>query len=67
MVANFGMLTILFYSNKFLKLKYIHIFFSKISNEKITVRLMGWCVLWAGKYGNLCARALPFKTADLQD
>jgi hypothetical protein len=26
--------------------------FSKISNEKITVRLMGRCVLWAGaSYG----------------
>jgi len=42
----------LFSSNKLLKLKYIIIIFSKISNEKITVRLMGRCVLWAGKYGN---------------
>jgi hypothetical protein len=35
---------ILFSSNKLLKLKYIHhylFFFSKISNEKITMRLMG--------------------------
>ena len=23
-----------------------------ISNEKITVSLMGQCILWAGKYGN---------------
>jgi len=46
MVANFGILTNLFSSNKLLKLKYNHHhFFSKISNEKSTVRL------WAGKYG----------------
>jgi len=41
MVTNFGYVTIIFSSNKLLKLKYIHNFFSKISNEKITVRLMG--------------------------
>ena len=42
MVANFWYVTILFSSNKLLKLKYIHhYFFSKIPNEKITVRLMG--------------------------
>ena len=62
MVANFGMLTILFSSNKLLKLKYIYnFFFLKFLTKKSR------CVLWAGKYGNLCARALPFKTADLQD
>jgi len=27
------------------------LFFSKVSNEKITVHLMGWCILWEGKYG----------------
>jgi hypothetical protein len=38
----FWYVTILFSSNKLLKLKYTnHYFFSKISNEKITVRLMG--------------------------
>jgi len=48
----FWYVTILFSSNKLLKLKYIHhYFFPKISNEKITVRLTGQCVLWAGKYG----------------
>ena len=28
-----------------------------MSKEKITVCLMGWCVLWTGKYGNI---TLPF-------
>ena len=38
----FWYVAILFSSNKLLKLKYIHhYFFSKISNEKIMVRLMG--------------------------
>ena len=31
----------MFSSNKLLKLKYIHHYFFLISNEKITVRLMG--------------------------
>jgi len=34
------------------------LFFSKISNEKIIVHLMGWRVLWAGKYGNPSDRTL---------
>ena len=40
--SQFWYVTILFSSNKLLKLKYIHhYFFYKIPNEKITVRLMG--------------------------
>ena len=40
--CQFWYVTILFSSNKLLKLQYIHLFFfPKISNEKITVRLMG--------------------------
>jgi len=38
----FWYVTILFSSNKLLKLKHIHNLFYKISNEKMTVRLMGW-------------------------
>jgi hypothetical protein len=38
---SFWYVTVLFSSNKLLKLKYIHHFFSKISNEKIMVRPMG--------------------------
>jgi hypothetical protein len=40
--CQFWYVAILFSSNKLLKLKYIHYFFSKISNEKIMVWLMGW-------------------------
>ena len=29
------------------------LFFSKITNEKIMVRLMVQCVLWSEKYGNM--------------
>jgi len=40
--CQFWYVTIMFSSNKLLKLKYIHHYlFSKIPNEKITVRLMG--------------------------
>jgi len=52
----FWYVTTLFSSNKLLKLKYIHNYFSEISNEKITVRLMGRCVLWDGKYVILVAK-----------
>jgi len=39
----------LFSSNKLLKLKYIHLFFfSKISNEKIMVRVMDWEIRYVG-------------------
>ena len=45
MVANFWYVTILFYSNKLLKLKYIHHnFFLKFLTKKSR------CLLWAGKY-----------------
>ena len=45
--CQFWYVTILFYSNKLLKLKYIHhYFFLKFLTEKSR-----W-VLWAGKYGN---------------
>jgi hypothetical protein len=47
MVANFRT----YHSSKLLKLKFFIIIFSKISNEKIWVRLMGLCVLQAGKCG----------------
>ena len=44
----FWYVTILFSSNKLLKLKYIHhYFFLKFLTKK------SWCVLWAGKYGIL--------------
>jgi hypothetical protein len=50
----FWCVTILFSSNKLLKLKYIHNYFLffLIYNENITMRLMGRYVLWAGaSYG----------------
>ena len=47
MIANFGMVRILFSSSKLLKLKYIHhYFFLKCPMKK------SWCVLWSGvSYG----------------
>jgi len=33
------------------------LFFYKISKEKITVRLMGRCVLWVMKYGKFLSLA----------
>ena len=52
-ISQFWYVTLLFSSNKLLKLKYIHYsFFPKISNENNTARLMGLFVLQdVARYG----------------
>jgi len=51
-VSQFGHVSILFSSNKLLKLKYFHfLIFPNISNEKITVRLMGQKIRYSLLFG----------------